>query len=68
MCSKMCYRWSPATVILIHLPADAICSLVDIGLKPTKGTCMDNINPTMKNELYAEKKSCVMLFNPCPAE
>ena len=40
----------------IFLPAEAICSLVDIGLNPTKGICMDNINPTMKNELYAEKK------------
>ena len=34
-----------------HLPAEAICSLVDIGLNPTKGICMDNIKPTMKNEL-----------------
>ena len=39
-----------------YLPAAAICSLVDIGLKPTNGTCMDNISPMMKNELYAENK------------
>ena len=39
-----------------NLPAEAICSLVFIGWNPTNGTCIDNINPIMKNDVYAAKK------------
>lgn len=31
----------------VFLPAAAMCSLVLIGWNPTKGICIDNINPTM---------------------
>ena len=37
-------------------PAAAMCSLVLIGWKPTKGTCIDIRRPIMKKVVYAEKK------------
>jgi hypothetical protein len=43
-----------------NLPAEAICSLVFIGWNPTNGICIDNINPTMKNDVYAAKKTNIV--------
>jgi len=37
-------------------PAAAMCSLVLIGWKPTKGTCIDIRRPMMKKVVYAEER------------
>ena len=43
-------------------PAAAMCSLVLIGWKPTKGTCIDIRRPMMKKVVYAEKKKKIKVL------
>ena len=45
-----------------NTPAAAMCSLVRIGWKPTKGTCIDMRRPMMKKVVYA-KNNTVKLIN-----